>query len=106
MTRAEIQAELDRLYTEMDSLNQIKSLVARGSGNTILSQSAVHDLVLDGQLVGSPIVRPKLSRKVYLVRSSKMAATAASRAVEDLCREVVADLVRRGIWRAHLPSNR
>ena len=90
--------------TEMDSLTQIKSLVARGSGNTILSQAAVHDVVADGQLVGSPIADPCLTRKVYLVRSSRCPATAASRAVEACCRDVVEDLVRRGIWQAHLPQ--
>ena len=93
-----------RVGTEMDSLSQIKSLVARGSGHTILSPAAVHDLTADGTLIGSPVVSPPLRRPIYLVRSARKPVTAASRAVEDTCRVVVADLVRRGIWQAELPA--
>lgn len=89
---------------EMDSLPQIKSLVARGSGYTIISPAAVFDLVSDGKLVGSPIENPRLSRKLYLVRSARNRITAASRATEDCCREVVDDLVTRGFWQADLPT--
>ncbi len=87
---------------EMDSLPQIKSLVARGSGYTIISPAAVLDLVEDGKLLGSPIRNPRLSRKLYLVRSSVSRITAASRATEESCREVIGDLVTRGIWQANL----
>ena len=102
LTRA---ARLDlAVATEMDSLQQIKALVARGSGYTILSPAAVTDLVEGGQLVGSPIDGPRMRRPVYLVRSSKSRVTAASRAIEFFCREVVRDLVGRGIWQADLPE--
>lgn len=89
--------------TEMDSLQQIKSLVARGSGFTILSPAAVQDLTATGGLVGSPIVSPALRRPIYLVRSTRKPITTACRAVEDTCRVVAAELVRRGIWQATLP---
>jgi LysR family transcriptional regulator, nitrogen assimilation regulatory protein len=87
---------------EMDSMPQIKSLVARGSGFTILSPAAVYDMVATGQLMGSPIHEPVLQRQLYLVRSASTRITAALRATEDCCRSVVADLVRRGIWQAKL----
>ena len=86
----EAQVEFKPLVTlEMDSLPQIKSLVARGSGYTIISPAAVIDLVEDGKLLGSPIRGPRLSRKIYLVRSAVNRITAACRATEECCREVV-----------------
>lgn len=88
---------------EMDSLPQIKSLVARGSGYTILSPAAVHDMVTDGHLIGSPIENPPLSRRLFLVRSAATRVTAATRATEECCRRVVSDLVSRQIWKAQLP---
>ncbi|MBO0902170.1 LysR substrate-binding domain-containing protein [Jiella sonneratiae] len=95
-----------RIVTEMDSLQQIKALVARGSCQTILSQAAVHDLVEIGRLAGSPIVEPRIRRPVYVVRSTGRRATAATQAIEAYCREVIRDLVRRGIWQAEFPSGR
>lgn len=53
-----------------------------------------------GQLIGSPIHEPFLRRPIYLVRSARNPVTAASRAVERTCLAVVAELVRRGIWKA------
>lgn len=86
---------------EMDSLQQIKGLVARGSGYTILSPAAVHDMVTTGALVGSRIIEPEIERPVYLARSTRH-VTAASRATETYCLEVIHDLVRRDLWKAHL----
>lgn len=89
---------------EMDSMPQIKALVARSSGYTVLSPAAVHDLITDGTLVGSPIANPGLTRNVFLVRSANAGVTLACRKTEDTCREVVADLVNRGLWQAQLPD--
>ena len=93
-----------KVSIEIDSMTQSKALVARGSGYTILSPAAVQDLVSDGTLVGSPIVRPNLRRHIYLVRSSVTPVSLASRRTEQTCREVVADLVGRRIWQAELPQ--
>ena len=93
-----------RVVTEMDSLQQIKALVARGSGHTILSPAAVHDLIEIGRLVGSQIVEPRMRRPVYFVHSAKTRVTAATRAIERYCRKVIEDLVRRGIWQAEFPT--
>lgn len=93
-----------KIAIEMDSLTQIKALVARSSGYTILSPVAVHDLVSDGTLIGSPIVNPSLRRNAYLVRSANSGVTLACRKTEDTCREVVANLVERGLWQADLPD--
>lgn len=91
-----------RVVVEMDSLQQIKMLVARGSGYTILSPAAVHDLEAVGALAGGPIVEPTIRRPIHLVRSTRRPVTAASRAVEAICLEVVRDLVTRRIWQADL----
>ncbi len=102
-------AQLERLTPlvaiEMDSMTQIKALVERNSGYTILSPAAVHDRVTSGDLIGSPIANPHLRRNVHLVRSGTSGVTRACRQTEETCRVVVADLVARGIWPgAQLPD--
>ena len=82
---------------EMDALSQIKELVVRGSGYTILAPAAAHDRVRQGELVSSPIVEPVLSRPVCLVRNLAKPFTEACRAVERITLDVVEDLVRRKI---------
>ncbi|MDX1731416.1 MAG: LysR substrate-binding domain-containing protein, partial [Aurantimonas coralicida] len=94
-----------RVVTEMDSLQQIKALVARGSGHTILSPAAVHDLAETGRLLGSQIVSPRMRRPVYLVRSARRPVSAATRAIETHCIRVIEDLVRRRIWQAEFPDS-
>ena len=95
-----------KVSIEMDSLTQIKALVTRGSGYTILSPASMHDLVSDGTLVGSPIVNPNMRRNVFLVRSPNAGVTLACSRTEDTCREVVANLVKRGLWEATLPDKK
>lgn len=95
------RATLD-VVVEMDSLSQIKSLVARGSACTILAPAAAQDFEARGELVGSLIIEPRISRPVYLVRNPKRTRTRAAQEVERITREVVGDLVRRGIWRGEL----
>jgi LysR family nitrogen assimilation transcriptional regulator len=89
---------------EMDAMTQIKELVARGSGHAIFSPSAVHDAVARGELVGAPITAPDMVRPVYLVTNPAVPSSRAGRAVEAITREVIRDLVRRGIWQGVLRS--
>lgn len=86
--------------TEMDGLGQIKIMVARGSGYTILAPAAAIDFVERGELIMAPIVEPRLVRPVYLVRNPIKPVTRASRELERITLEVIRDLVRRGIWQA------
>jgi LysR family nitrogen assimilation transcriptional regulator len=83
---------------EMDSLAQIKELVVRGSGYTILAPAAANDRVHRGELLMSRIVEPVISRPVYLVRNQVKPMTDACGAVERTTLDVVEDLVRRKIW--------
>jgi LysR family nitrogen assimilation transcriptional regulator len=89
---------------EMDALSQIKELVVRGSGFTILAPAAAHDRVERGELVSSRIVDPPMTRPVFLVRNQAKPLTEACRQVERIAVEVVADLVHRGIWEAAEPA--
>jgi LysR family nitrogen assimilation transcriptional regulator len=83
---------------EMDALTQIKELVARGSGYTILAPAAAYDFVARKEIVKSPIVAPEMQRPVYIVNNPARAMTSACRAVERITIDVARELVRRGIW--------
>jgi len=89
--------------TEMDALNQIKTMVSRGSGYTILAPAAAIDFVERGELIMAPIVEPRMTRPVYLVRNPAKPVTTASRELERITIEVIRDLVSRGIWSAEDP---
>lgn len=86
--------------TEMDGLGQIKTMVARGSGYTILAPAAAIDFVERGELIMAQIMEPRLVRPVYLMRNPAKPATNASRELERITLEVIRDLVARGIWQA------
>lgn len=86
--------------TEMDALSQIKTMVSRGSGYTILAPAAAIDFVERGELIMAPIIEPRMTRPVYLVRNPGKPVTTASRELERITVEVIRDLVARGIWRA------
>lgn len=83
---------------EMDALTQIKALVGRGSGYTILAPAAAQDAVERGELVRSPIVEPVMRRPVYLVRNPAKPFTRASSEVERITLAVMRELVARNIW--------
>jgi LysR family transcriptional regulator, nitrogen assimilation regulatory protein len=89
---------------EMDALMQIKALVARGSGYTILAPAAAQDDVDRGDLVRSPIVEPVMRRPVYLVRNPAKPVTHASNEVERITRSVMRELVARNIWQVSQES--
>jgi LysR family transcriptional regulator, nitrogen assimilation regulatory protein len=82
----------------MDSLAQIKKLVRRGSGFTILALALAFNLVQCGELVSSRISDVLMSRPIYLVRNHAKATTEACKAVERITVEVVKDLAKRKIW--------
>lgn len=89
---------------EIDSLTNIKALVARGSGYTILAPAAVFDELQQGTLVIVPICDPAIRRTVSLVRNPSRPVTQAAREVERLIVEIVAELVRKKLWLAQFPD--
>ena len=86
--------------TEMDALSQIKIMVSRGSGYTILAPAAAQDFLERGELVMAPITDPRMVRPIYLVRNPAKPVTKASRELERTTMVVIRDLVNRGIWQA------
>lgn len=88
------------IATEMDALPQIKTMVSRGSGHTILAPAAALDFVERGELVMAPITDPRMARPVYLVRNPAKPVSRASNELERITVQVIGDLVRRGIWPA------
>lgn len=86
------------IFLEADSLSQIKMLVARGSGRTILPIAAVTQEVEAGRLVLVPIQNPPIQRMVYLAKNSEVAISRAAVEVERTCVNVVEELVTKKRW--------
>lgn len=87
---------------EIDTYWQIKALVARGLGFSILPRMAVSEEKRRGELSVWRIREPAITRDVYLATSLERPLTAAGRMAERTCREVLADLVGSGAWDAEL----
>jgi LysR family transcriptional regulator, nitrogen assimilation regulatory protein len=87
---------------EMDSLTNLKTLVERGSGYTILAHAAVYDEVQRGTLVMVPIRDPVMRRTVFLVRNASKPVTQAAREIERVILEITAELVRKKLWLGEL----
>jgi len=91
-----------QVVLELDALAHIKSLVARGSGYSILPQAAVAEEAACGALILVPIREPLIRRTVYLVRNPSRPARRASLEVERLTIEIVNELVDKKRWRGEL----
>ena len=87
-----------KIFAEMDSLPQIKSLVARGSAYTILPPAATYDFESRRELVSAPIINPTIDRSVFFVKNLKKPHSAAMLKVEEVIHSVVIELVSRGLW--------
>jgi LysR family nitrogen assimilation transcriptional regulator len=78
---------------EMDALTNLKRLVVRGAGYTILAPAAVEDEVAQHKLVLVPISDAPMRRTVHLVRNPLRMVTRAAQEVERLAVEVTLELV-------------
>jgi LysR family nitrogen assimilation transcriptional regulator len=83
---------------EVDAMPSTLNLVEKGLGYTILSYSSVHHLVAAGRIRTWSIIEPQLTRKLILATSSQRPATVATRALTDMVRAQVRELVRQGRW--------
>lgn len=94
-----------RIHTEIDALSQIKALVRRGLGYSVLSHSAVYAQLRRGELHAWRIANPVLERSVFLAEPTDRPMTSAMRAMADLMESCARDLVVNGRWHAVLPPS-
>jgi LysR family nitrogen assimilation transcriptional regulator len=87
---------------EIESYTQIKRLVERGLGYSILPRMAVSAQEKAGIFQTWRIERPSLYRKVYLAYSTERPMPAAARAIGQLSWEILRGLVADETWTATL----
>lgn len=87
---------------EVDSLSQMKRLVARGSGYTILPNIAVAEDLAAGTLVAVPISDPPLFNTTFLAIDPRRPQTRAAECVAEMVRKVVRELVISKRWPGEL----
>lgn len=87
---------------EIDSLDTITELVARGHGLAILPHCSVMESVWSGELCVAHFASGGLWRSFSLMRNPSHVLTHASVQVESQTRAVMAQLVAEGAWHARL----
>lgn len=87
---------------ELDSLSEIKALVMRGFGSTVLSYSAAREALDRGELEAIRITDPVIDRSVYIAELQHRPLSSAAYAVHELINSCVKQLVEEGRWRAEL----
>lgn len=85
---------------EIDSYRQIKQLAAGGVGFGLLPTMAIEQELRDGSFVSWPVVRPPLTRRIYLGHRSTRPLGMAGRVIAGLGWSILHDLVRNGRWSA------
>ncbi len=90
-----------KIAYEVDAMAAILTLVSGRLGCSLLPFIAAAAAVRRGELSLRPL-EPRLERTVLLVRPQARPATGAVDAIQEVLREVVADLVLRGVWPARL----
>lgn len=91
--RLPLEAQLD-----VDSYANIKRLVERGLGYSVLPYNAIASEVEGGRLKAWEITQPALLREVHLVHAANRPVANAVSAIELLCREVLEQLAGTQAW--------
>jgi LysR family transcriptional regulator, nitrogen assimilation regulatory protein len=86
------------IKAEIDALPEIKLLVQRGVGSSILSLSAVREEREVRLVEVRSIVKPSLQRTVHLCQVKGRPLTHAAEAVRQITLRVVQDLVTQELW--------
>jgi LysR family nitrogen assimilation transcriptional regulator len=92
------------VWTEIDSLTQVKALVAENEGYSVLSESAIHPELISGQLHAARLSEPGITRTVHLVHNPSKPLNRAALGVEHLALGLMRRLVHEGRWLARLES--
>lgn len=90
------------VVVEADSLQVQKGLVMRRLGSTVLPLASVHAEVTAGLLRASPIVDPRLSRKLVVAHPLGRQASNAARRFGQVLRDEVAEMATSGVWDGQL----
>ncbi|ALK09894.1 LysR substrate-binding domain-containing protein [Blastochloris viridis] len=103
-----VRAEVERVamrrrrppnvIVELDSLDQIKTLVADGVGYTLLSPRYAGHGAIVTRLAIVPVVRPSVERTISLAHAASRPLSIAARAVNDLLLDLVARHTCDGRW--------
>ncbi len=83
---------------DIDSYGNIKELVEKGVGCSVLPFNAIAREVGEGRLRHWRIGEPELQRVVHLARAADRPATNAAAAIEALCRDTLLELAATGRW--------
>lgn len=83
---------------DVDSYGNIKELVEKGIGYSILPFNSIAREVREGRLRSWRISEPELKRDVHLVHPADRPMTNAVSAIEALCRDTLLDLAATGQW--------
>lgn len=83
---------------DVDSYGNIKELVEKGIGYSILPFNSIAREVREGRLRSWRISEPELKRDVHLVHPADRPMTNAVSAIEALCRDTLLELAATGQW--------
>lgn len=87
---------------EIDAFSQIKQLVRRGAGYTVISLAALRDDLPEKALTVARIVDPIVERAVFIAHASGRPLSRASREVERIAIRLLQNEARAGWWHARL----
>jgi LysR family nitrogen assimilation transcriptional regulator len=90
---------------DIDSYANIKELVERGIGYSILPFNSIAKEANEGRLLSWKLTKPELRRKVHLVHAADRPMTNAVAAIEALCRETLVELSVTGHWKGSQVEN-
>jgi LysR family nitrogen assimilation transcriptional regulator len=89
-----------RVIVEIDVFSQIRKLVQRGQGMTVLSLAALYEAGLDPPLATARIVKPAIRRTVSLARADQRPQTKAARETGRLAARILRASAPEPWWRA------
>ena len=87
---------------EIDAFSQIKQLVRRGAGYTVLSLAALRGDQPETAITAARIVEPVVERTVFIAHAANRPLSRASREVERIAIRLLQTEARRGWWHARL----
>lgn len=91
-----------RARLRLDSVNAIAGALRAGLGCTTGTSLFMREQLRSGELVSRPIIKPELSRTLYMCELAERPATFALEHVRSLILKMIFDAVTSGRWEATL----